>query len=182
MRFRRIRNDVSARFTGQYVRKSRKTFDYFEKNIGDYRNNAQRLFGCRGIVVPVISAPNTGRLGSTDVFAIHFTGCGAWLANFYYKYAKISQNAKFLKNRLIPFMKEVALFYEDFLKYTATGLEISPSALPMRVADSYKITDRPVIAKTARWILLYVRIYLQILSRRAYLAMSRAILTCGKSL
>lgn len=126
-----------------------KTFDYFENNIGDYRNNAQRLFGCRGIVVPVISAPNTGRLGSTDTFAIHFTGCAAWLANFYYKYAKISQNTKFLKTRLIPFMKEAALFYEDFLKYTPSGLEISPSALPMRVADSYKITDRPVIAKNS---------------------------------
>ncbi len=126
-----------------------KTFDYYEKNIGDYRNNAQRIFGCRGIVVPVISAPNTGRLGSTDIFAIHFTGCAAWLSNFYYKYAKISQNTKFLKSRLIPFMKEVALFYEDFLKYTAAGLEISPSALPMRIADGYKITDRPVVAKNS---------------------------------
>lgn len=126
-----------------------KTFDYFENNIGDYRNNAQRIFGCRGIVVPVVSAPNTGRLGSKDVFAIHFTGCGAWIANFYCKYAKISQNTKFLKNRLIPFMKEVAAFYEDFLKYSPTGLEISPSALPMRVADGYKITDRPVIAKNS---------------------------------
>lgn len=126
-----------------------KTFDYFENSIGDYRNNAQRLFGCRGIVVPVIAAPNTGRLGSSDVFAIHFTGCGAWLCNFYYKYAKISQNTKFLKTRLIPFMKEVAAFYQDFFKYTPSGLEISPSALPMRVADSYKITDRPVIAKNS---------------------------------
>ncbi|MCM1194936.1 MAG: glycoside hydrolase family 95 protein [Firmicutes bacterium] len=126
-----------------------KTFDYYEKNMGDYRNNAQRIFGCRGIVVPVVPAPNTGRLGSLDVFAIHFTGCAAWLANFYYKYAKISQNTKFLKNRLIPFMKEAALFYEDFFKYTANGLEISPSALPMRIADSYKITDRPVIAKNS---------------------------------
>lgn len=126
-----------------------KTFDYFERSIGDYRNNAQRLFGCRGIVVPTIAAPNTGRLGSSDVFAIHFTGCGAWLSNFYYKYAKISQNAKFLKNRLIPFMKEVALFYEDYFTYSQNGLEISPSALPMRIADSYKITDRPVIAKNS---------------------------------
>lgn len=126
-----------------------KTFDYFENSMGDYRNNAQRIFGCRGIVVPTIAAPNTGRLGSCDVFAIHFTGCGAWLANFYYKYAKISQNTKFLKTRLIPFMKEVAAFYEDFFTHTQNGLEISPSALPMRVADSYKITDRPVIAKNS---------------------------------
>ena len=125
------------------------TFDYFWNNVVDYRNNAQRIFGCRGIVVPVVAAPNTGRLGSLDVFNIHFSGCAAWVANLYYKYAKFSQNTKFLKNRLIPFMKDVALFYEDFFSMTDNGLEISPSALPMRVADSYTITDRPVVAKNS---------------------------------
>lgn len=134
---------------GNMFQNIEKTFDYFEKNMGDYRNNAQRIFGCRGIVVPVVSAPNTGRLGSSDIFAIHFSGCAAWVANFYYKYAKISQNTKFLKTRLIPFMKEVAQFYTDFFVKTQNGLEISPSALPMRIADSYKITDRPVIAKNS---------------------------------
>ncbi len=125
------------------------SFEYFWNNLGDYRNNAQRIFGCRGIVVPVVAAPHTGRLGSTDVFALHFSGCAAWIANFYYKYAKYAGNVKFLKNRLIPFMKEIAQFYEDFLSQTDNGLEISPSALPMRIADGYGITDRPFVAKNS---------------------------------
>lgn len=137
-------------FCGNMFADFEKTFDYFENNMGDYRNNAQRIFGCRGILVPVVPAPNTGRLGSTDLFAIHFSGCGAWVANLYYKYAVYSQNVKFLKNRLIPFMKEVAQFYQDFLTESATGLECSPSVLPMRIADSYKIKDRPVVAKNSR--------------------------------
>ena len=126
-----------------------KSFEYYERNMDDYRNNAQRLFGCRGIVVPAVAAPNTGRLGSSDVFAIHFTGCAAFVAGLYYKFAKYTQNVKFLKTKLIPFMKEIAAFYEDFLIVTDTGVEISPSALPMRVDDSIKITDRPVIAKNS---------------------------------
>ena len=126
-----------------------KSFEYYERNMDDYRNNAQRLFGCRGIMVPVVSAPNTGRLGSTDVFAIHFTGCAAWIAGLYYKFAKYTQNTKFLKTRLIPFMKEIAAFYEDFIIQSDAGPEISPSALPMRIDDSYKIVDRPVIAKNS---------------------------------
>ncbi len=126
-----------------------RSFEYFWNNLGDYRNNAQRIFGSRGIVVPAVAAPNTGRLGSTDIFAIHFSGCAAWIANLYYKYAKYSGNTKFLKNRLIPFMKEAAQFYEDFLVHTENGLEISPSALPMRIGDSYGITDRPLIAKNS---------------------------------
>ena len=137
-------------FCGNLFNDLDKTFDYFENNMGDYRNNAQRLYGCRGILVPVVAAPNTGRLGSLDTFAVHFTGCGAWLSNFYYKYATYSQNTKFLKSRLIPFMKEVATFYEDFFLRVPQGLEISPSDLPMRIADSYKITDRPVIAKNSQ--------------------------------
>ncbi|MCH5152395.1 MAG: glycoside hydrolase N-terminal domain-containing protein [Clostridiales bacterium] len=126
-----------------------KSFDYFWNNLDDYRNNAQRIFGCRGIVVPVVAAPNTGRLGSTDVFAVHFSGCAAYVANLYYKYAKISQNTRFLKTRLIPFMKEIALFYDDFIKFIDNGLEISPSALPLRIADSATFTDRPVVAKNS---------------------------------
>ena len=125
------------------------SFEYFWNNVGDYRNNAQRIFGCRGIVVPVVPAPNTGRFGSCDTFAIHFSGCAAWVANLYYKYAKYSQNTKFLKNRLIPFMKEIAQFYEDFVSKTDNGLEISPSALPMRIDDSESVTDRPVVAKNS---------------------------------
>ena len=126
-----------------------KSFEYYERNMDDYRNNAQRLFGCRGIVVPAVAAPNTGRLGSNDVFAIHFTGCAAFVAGLYYKFAKYTQNAKFVKTKLIPFMKEIAAFYEDFLITTDNGVEISPSALPMRVDDSIKVTDRPVIAKNS---------------------------------
>ena len=126
-----------------------KSFEYYERNMDDYRNNAQRIFGCRGIVVPVVSAPNTGRLGSLDVFAIHFTGCAAWIAGLYYKFARYTQNTKFLKSKLIPFMKEIAAFYEDFITVTNSGAEISPSALPMRVDDSIKVTDRPVIAKNS---------------------------------
>ncbi len=137
-------------FCGNMFGSLEKTFDYFENSVEDYRNNAQRLFGCRGIVVPVVAAPKTGRLGSTDVFAVHFTGCGAWICNFYYKYACYSQNQKFLKTRLIPFMKEVAAFYADFLVSTPNGLETNPSVLPMRIADSYKITDRPVVAKNSQ--------------------------------
>ena len=125
------------------------SFDYFWNKMDDYRNNAQRIFGCRGIVVPVVAAPNTGRLGSTDVFAVHFSGCAAYVANLYYKYAQITQNTKFLKNKLIPFMKEVALFYTDFMKFTDNGLEVSPSALPLRVNDVNNFTDRPVIAKNS---------------------------------
>ncbi len=125
-----------------------KTFDFYEQNMDDFRNNAQRLFNCRGIFVPTVCAPNTGRLGTKDLFGLHFTGCGAWISNFYYKYAKMSQNAKFEK-RILPFMREVAKFYCDFIQIEKDRAVFCPSAMPMRIADGYKIADRPVISQTS---------------------------------
>lgn len=126
-----------------------KSFAQFEANLGDYQNNALRLFGCHGALVPAVNAPNTGRLGSDDIFAIYYTGSGAWLCNYYYRYARYSGNTKFLKSRLLPFMKEVALFYEDFFVQNGDSIDIVPSPLFMRLFDSSRIVDRPVVAKNS---------------------------------
>lgn len=126
------------------------TFKRHENNLNDYQNNAMRLFGCHGIVVPVVFAPKTGRIGSTDTFAVYFTGCAGWLANFYYKFAVYTQNYKFIKSHLLPFMKEVAIFYSEFFQQKDGVLVSSPSALPMRVGDAEKIMDkRPVVAQNS---------------------------------
>ncbi len=125
-----------------------KTFDLFERYNGDYKNNAQRIFGCRGVVVPAVQAPKTGRLGTTDVFGVHFSGSAAWLCSLYYKYARYSGNTRFLKSKLIPFMKEVALFYIDFFHEGESGLEAVPTPLPIRVGD-YRSYERPVVAKNS---------------------------------
>lgn len=127
-----------------------KTFDNFDKFVGDYKNNAQRIFNCRGVVVPVVQAPKTGRLGTTDVFGVHFSGAAAWLCNFYYRYVKVSGNTRFLRSKLLPFMKEVALFYIDFVHVNDDGnAEIVPSPLPMRLGDGYKLDGRPIVAKNS---------------------------------
>ena len=126
------------------------TFKRHENNLNDYRNNAMRLFGCHGIVVPVVFAPKTGRLGTTDVYAVNFTGCAGWLANFYCKFAVYTQNYKFIKSRLMPFMREVDIFYSEFFQQKNGVLVSSPSALPMRVGDAEKLMKkRPVVAENS---------------------------------
>lgn len=126
-----------------------KLFDLFERYVCDYQNNAQRIFSCRGVVVPVVQAPDTGRLGTTDVFGMHFAGCAAWICSLFYKYAKFSNNTKFLKSRLVPFMKQVALFYLDFMRDEQDGVQAIPSPLPMRIGDNIAFADRPIVAKNS---------------------------------
>ncbi|MEG2159229.1 MAG: glycoside hydrolase N-terminal domain-containing protein, partial [Clostridia bacterium] len=124
-------------------------FNYYEKFIGDFKDNAIRIFGCNGIFVPAIISPNTGRVGSTSVTVLNFTASAAWLSLLFFKYYERTGNIKFLK-RLLPFMKETANFYEDFFKKSADGSYIiSPSCLPMAPEDEVKQKDRPVISKNS---------------------------------
>jgi len=90
-------------------------FRYFEGFMEDYKQNARKLFGCRGIFIPLVGAANTGLLQDPQPHVINFTGCAAWIAAHFYDYYLYTGDPEFLKNRALPFMEQAALFYEDYL-------------------------------------------------------------------
>jgi len=107
-------------------------FDYHEKQMDDYRQEAKQLYGTRGIHIPV---QITTRGVETDFGAIwcltYWTGGAGWTANFFNDYYLYTGDKKFLQEHAYPFMKEAALFYEDFLKTGADGkLLFNPSYSP----------------------------------------------------
>jgi len=94
-------------------------FSYHESLMDAYRENARRMFNARGIVVPA----RTGSHGYANHFGpkwclTFWTAGGAWVAQTYYDYYLHTGDRTFLKRRAIPFMREVAFFYEDFLAGT----------------------------------------------------------------
>jgi len=106
-------------------------FRYFENRIDDYRTNAKKLFGCRGIFIPLTAAANTGLLRDSQPHVLHFTGVAAWIAQHFYDYYLFTRDVDFLKNHALPFMREVALFYEDYLLRDEEGFVlIVPSNSP----------------------------------------------------
>lgn len=91
-------------------------FDYQEANLPQYRENARLLYNSRGIHV----ASRTSSHGLNNHFdrtwpMTFWTAGAAWMSEFYYDYFLYTGDIEFLKNRALPFMKESALFYEDFL-------------------------------------------------------------------
>ena len=105
---------------------------FLETNRPAFRDNAKRLYGARGIHVP--------SRASTHGFNNHFDGewpmtfwtaGAAWAALFMYDHWLYSGDEEFLRRRALPFMKEAALFYEDFLIPGPDGaLLFSPSYSP----------------------------------------------------
>ncbi|MEC0241142.1 glycoside hydrolase N-terminal domain-containing protein [Paenibacillus dokdonensis] len=106
-------------------------FDYMERLMDDFRLNARHLYGCRGIFIPAPSAPDSGLLKTIAPHIIHWTGAAGWIAQHYYDYYLYTQDRDFLRNRALPFLREVALFYEDFFITGEDGQLIScPSNSP----------------------------------------------------
>jgi alpha-L-fucosidase 2 len=108
-------------------------FDYYDSHLDDYRANARALYGCRGILAPIAQSTH-GKLHPGPW--LHWTAGAGWLAQLYYDYWLYTGDEDFLRTRALPFLREVTLFYEDFLIEGPDGtLNFSPSLSPENVPD-----------------------------------------------
>ncbi|MDF7798190.1 glycoside hydrolase N-terminal domain-containing protein [Pontiellaceae bacterium B1224] len=106
-------------------------FDYFDGMMDDFRTNARNLYGCDGIVVSCITTPPSGLFKDIQPHILYWTGGGAWVGQIYYDYYLFTGDETFLKERAMPFLREVALFYEDFFTLDENGYYVSaPSNSP----------------------------------------------------
>ncbi|MDO6709297.1 glycoside hydrolase N-terminal domain-containing protein [Aliiglaciecola sp. 2_MG-2023] len=117
-------------------------YDYFDSHIDEFRENARKLWGTRGIYIPPFMSPDSGVLRHTAPHVVNWTDAAGWLAAFYYDYYLFTGDENFLRNRAVPFMKEVALFYEDFIVKGPDGKNmIFPSQSPENEPAEMHITD-----------------------------------------
>lgn len=81
------------------------------------------------------------------------TGCAGWLSTYFYEHYLCTGDKQFLRNRVVPLLKNIALFYTDFLE----GMEdesghylfypsVSPENRPSKMPD-YRINDDGALAE-----------------------------------
>jgi len=86
---------------------------FLERNLDDWRDNASKLYGCRGVVTDLCQG---WRHGTVLMATYPWTGGAGWLASYLYDHYLLTRDRKFLAKHVVPLLKEVADFYEDFLK------------------------------------------------------------------
>ena len=106
-------------------------FNLMDRFVDDFRENARRLYGARGIFLNS-RVSTTGLQQRYNTCPVYFWTAGAaWIAHYYWEYYLYTGDKVFLLDRALPFMKEVALFYEDFLEMDGEGVyRFSPSWSP----------------------------------------------------
>ncbi len=107
-------------------------FRYMEDHMEEFRENAKMLFNCRGINVPSRASNHCLKnCFEAERPMTFWTAGAAWVSQFYFDYYLYTGDIEFLKEKALPFMKEAALFYEDFLIDGPDGkLLFSPSYSP----------------------------------------------------
>ncbi|MGB4614707.1 MAG: glycoside hydrolase N-terminal domain-containing protein [Limnochordia bacterium] len=113
-------------------------FEYYNSLMPDFRENARKLFGCRGIFIPAGTTPAGGLPSQVVPVILNWTGAAGWLAQHFYQYWLYTGDDCFLKDKALPFMREAALFYEDFLVEGKDGyLKVYPSVSPENSPRNY---------------------------------------------
>jgi alpha-L-fucosidase 2 len=87
------------------------------RHLPDWRVNARRIFGARGIAAPAHSDGSNGRnYHFAEDYPHHLWTAGAdWLLVPLLDYVDASGDEEFLRAAVLPVLTELALFYEDFL-------------------------------------------------------------------
>jgi len=124
-------------------------FNLVESFIPDWRENARKYYGCRGIAAGTRVSNNGLLLHWHERFpGAAWTAGAGWLAHWYYDYYLYTGDRDFLAKRAVPYMKEVALFYEDFLMEDENGRYVfSPSYSPENGGLCYNATMDVAVAK-----------------------------------
>ncbi len=104
--------------------------NFLSLNMDEWRDNAQRLYGCDGAVSDLCQG---WRHGAVLMPTYPWTGGVGWLAAYLYDYYLFTQDKEFLRNTAVPMLKDAADFYVDFLqKYPEVNghLTFYPSISP----------------------------------------------------
>jgi hypothetical protein len=104
-------------------------FSLIDDSLRDWQTNAKNFYGARGVMAPTRESNNGKMLHWSNRFDGLFWTCGAgWLAHWYYDYYLYTGDKTFLAEKCVPLLKEVALFYQDFLFIDDSGhYRFSPS-------------------------------------------------------
>jgi alpha-L-fucosidase 2 len=113
----------------------------------DFRTNAKNIFGLRGASYPLFPDKGVGAsfyYTAYSAFGVwpYWISTGGWRLRQFWDHYLVTGDVEFLRNRVVAALKELALFYEDFL--TATDKNgnymfvpsISPENMPVSIDPS----------------------------------------------
>lgn len=111
---------------GNYLESELAYFSWIESLVPDYHSNAKNIYGMRGAHYPIAPTKDSGVFSMYDYADNtgetwphpYWISAGGWVLRPFWDHYLVSGDMDFLRNRMIPLYKDLALFYEDYLTVT----------------------------------------------------------------
>ncbi len=111
---------------GNYLESEMAYFDWIESLVPDCRTNAKNIYGFRGTFYPIAPFQDTGVFNMFDYADNtgetwphpYWISAGGWVVRPFWDHYLVTGDLDFLRNRMVPIYKDIALFYEDYLTVT----------------------------------------------------------------
>ncbi len=108
---------------GNYLESEMAYFDWVESLVPDYRSNAKNIYGFRGTHYPIAPSKDSGVFNMFDYADNtgetwphpYWISAGGWVVRPFWDHYLVTGDLEFLRNRMVPIYKDLALFYEDYL-------------------------------------------------------------------
>ncbi|ENH97843.1 hypothetical protein J416_03226 [Gracilibacillus halophilus YIM-C55.5] len=118
-----VQLSIASALSGRMAEGLHGFFRLVKELLPGFRENARKYYGCRGILSTAHSSNDGRHVHWNPDWPLHFWTCGAgWLAHWFYQYYRYTKDQLFLREEVIPLLKEIVLFYEDFLIEDTDGV------------------------------------------------------------
>ena len=126
-----------------------------EEALPDFRLNARRYYGARGLMAPTRMSNNGLMLHWGRWNGIWWTSGAGWLTRWFAEHYRYTGDRRFLETRTIPLLKEVLAFFEDFMTVDRESgkYEFIPSYSP-ESSDGITSTMDVMVVRDVLWSLI----------------------------
>ena len=108
----------------------RSVVEYYADLLPDFRENAQKICGMHGILIPAGTTPGYGLMNQIVPVIVNWISAAGWIASHMYDYYRWTGDEELLREKILPFMLEAACFYEEYLVKDGNRYSILPSVSP----------------------------------------------------
>lgn len=125
-------------YTGNLLPFQKAFCQYYYEKIPAFQENARKLFGMRGIYMTAGTTPGISVPNQIVPVILNWVGAAGWIAQHYYRYYRYTEDKKYFQEIILPFLLEVAAFYEDFVEYYPDGsIRFYPSVSPENTPGNF---------------------------------------------
>ena len=110
---------------------------YYTGKLDKLRECAKRMFGCRGIWISAYTTPHSSGPSVAVSVILNWISCAGWLCRHFWESYLYTKDEILLREEILPFMYEAALFYLDYAVEDGDSIRLYPSVSPENTPDGF---------------------------------------------